>query len=130
MQQALLSSVELCLTALEQALASSLAREEATKKQLDLLIIGFKHLEGMLLEQKELSKNVLPPIPTILARRPPPPALPTEFNRERSQGQGFLNSVQMYIHLCPESFHSDQVKITWTVRATARLNLINSSRRS
>ena len=46
---------------------------------------------------------------------PPPPTLPTEFDGERSRGQAFLNSVQTYMRLCPNSFHSNQVKITWTL---------------
>ena len=114
-QQAFPGPVELRLMALEQALADSQARERETQKQLDVLIIGFKHLEGMISELKDFPKNV----PTITlvapAGQPPPPALLTEFNGERSQGQGFLTSVQTYICLCPDSFHSDQVKITWTL---------------
>ena len=41
--------------------------------------------------------------------------LSTEFDGERSRGQAFLNSVQTYMCLCPDSFHSNQVKITWTL---------------
>ena len=40
---------------------------------------------------------------------------PPEFDRERSRGQDFLNSVQTYICLSPDSFHCDQVKIAWTL---------------
>ena len=36
---------ELCLAAVEQALADSEAREVETKSQLDALINGFQHLE-------------------------------------------------------------------------------------
>ena len=42
-KQALSGSVETCVTALEQALADSKAREEETRKQLDLLIHRFKN---------------------------------------------------------------------------------------
>ena len=110
-QQAFLGSVELRLAALEQALADSQAREEETKRQLDTLIIRFKHLEEMISE----SKNVPTPTLSIPLGRPPPPALPTEFDGERSRGQAFLNSVQTYMWICPDSFHSDQIKITWTL---------------
>ena len=111
MQQAFLDSVQLHLIALEQALANSQEREEETRKQLNELIIRFKWLERMVSEQR----NVPTLIPTILAGQPPPPTLPTEFDGERSRGQAFLNSVQTYMHLCSDSFHSDQVKITWTL---------------
>ena len=60
-QQAFLDSIQLCLTALEQALANSQEREEETRKQLDELIIGFKWLERIVSEQK----NVPTLIPTI-----------------------------------------------------------------
>ena len=111
MQQAFPDSVQLRLVALEQALADSQEREEEIRNQLDELIIGFKQLERIVSEQK----NVPTLIPTIPAGRPPPPTLPTEFDRERSRGQAFLNSIQTCICLCPDSFHSDQVKITWTL---------------
>ena len=110
-QQAFLDSIQLCLVALEQALADSQEREEETRRQLNELIIRFKQLEKIVSEQR----NVPTLIPTIPAARPPPPALPTEFDGERSRGQAFLNSVQTYMCLCPDSFHSDQVKITWTL---------------
>ena len=58
--------METHITALEQALADSKAREEATRKQLDLLIHRFKQLEGLILEQKNSQKNVLPDILAIL----------------------------------------------------------------
>ena len=99
----------------DKALADSQAREIETQKQMDMLIIRFKHLEGMILELKDSPKNLPTITPVVPAGRPPPPALPTEFDRERSRGQAFLTSVQTYIHLCPDSFHSDQVKITWTL---------------
>ena len=114
-QQAFSGPVELHLKALEQALADSQARERETQKQLDMLIIGFKHLEGMISELKVLPKNASTITPVVPAGRPPPPALPMEFDGERSRGQGFLTSVQTYIRLCPDSFHSNQVKITWAL---------------
>ena len=83
-QQAFSGPVELRLEALEQALADSQARERETQKQLDMLITGFKHLEGMISELKVLPKNVSTITPVVPAGRPPPPALPTEFDGERS----------------------------------------------
>ena len=69
----------------------------------------------MISELKDFPKNVSTMTLVIPAGRPPPPTLPTEFDGERSQGQAFLNSIQTYIHLCPDSFHSNQVKITWAL---------------
>ena len=43
------------------------------------------------------------------------PALPNEFDRDRSKGVTFLRSCQTYIVLCPESFSDDQVKIIWAL---------------
>ena len=114
-QQAFSGPIELCLKALEQALADSQAKERETQKQLDMLIIRFRRLEGIISELKDFLKNVSITTLVVLLGRPPPPALPTEFDGEQSRGQAFLTSVQTYIHLCPNSFHSDQVKITWAL---------------
>ena len=81
-QQAFPGPVELCLEALEQALADSQARERETQKQLDMLIIRFKHLEGMISELKDFPKNVSTMTLVVPAGRPPPPALPMEFDGE------------------------------------------------
>ena len=81
-QQASPGPIELRLEALEQALANSQARERETQKQLDMLIIGFKHLEGMISELKNFPKNVSTITPVVLAGQPPPPALLTEFDGE------------------------------------------------
>ena len=77
-QQHAPSHEELRLTALEQALADSKAREEETQKQLGTLLDGFKSLEGLLMEQQPQiitsPKNLvnISPIPTIPTRQPPP----------------------------------------------------------
>ena len=63
MQQAFPDSIQLCLVALEQALADSQEREEETRRQLNELIIGFKRLEKIVSEQR----NVPTLIPTIPA---------------------------------------------------------------
>ena len=81
-QQAFPGPVELHLEALEQALADSQARERETQKQLDMLIIRSKHLEGMISELKDFPKNVSTITLVVPAGQPPPPALPTEFDGE------------------------------------------------
>ena len=67
-QQAFSGSIELHLMALDKTLADSQAREEETRRQLDALIIRFKHLEGIIIEQKNSQKHVPTITPTILAR--------------------------------------------------------------
>ena len=57
-QQAFPGPVKLRLEALEQALANSQVRERETQKQLDVLIIRFKCLEGIISELKDFLKNV------------------------------------------------------------------------
>src|ERR1700761_6843103 len=106
------------LAAVEQALADSEAREVETKSQLAALLNGFQHLELLIRELKPIQTPNTPPTnvtPIRLAPigRPPPPALPSEYNGDRSRGQAFLTSCQTYIRLCPESFPDEQTKITW-----------------
>ena len=102
-QQHAPSPEELHLTALEQALADSKAREEETQKQLATVLDRFKNLERLLMEQQPQiltpPKNLvnISPIWTTPTGRPPPPALPSEFNGEWTCRQEFLNSCQTYI---------------------------------
>jgi len=43
------------------------------------------------------------------------PALPSEFDGDRTKGMVFLNSCQVYIRLCPNSFTDKQAKIVWAM---------------
>jgi Retrotransposon gag protein/Zinc knuckle len=114
------SSEEPRLTALEQAFADSQAQQIETQRQLKLLINGFQQLESFVKERQppptppKVPINITP-VRTSPAGRPPPPALPSEFDGDRSQGQAFLNSCQTYIRLSPDSFLSDEIKITWAL---------------
>ena len=117
-QQPTPNSEELCLAAMEHAYADSEARHA---KQFDMLLNGFLKLEKMMQEQHPPPtppKN--PPIDIISiqpspTRQPPPPALPTEYDGDQSKGQAFLTSCQTYLHLCSDSFDSEQTKITWAL---------------
>ena len=115
------SAGEHCFLALEQAYADSLAMQENTQKQIDRLLNRFQHLEKLM-----QAANILPPSPKIHptnltpvqsapARQPPPLALPNKYDGNRSKGQAFLTSCQMYICLCPDSFLEEHVKITWAL---------------
>ena len=117
-QQHTPNSEESRLAAMEHAYADSEARHA---KQFDMLLNRFLKLEKMMQEQhppptppKNPLINIISiwPIPT---RRPPPLALPNEYDGDRSKGQVFLTSCQTYICLCSDSFHSEQTKITWAL---------------
>ena len=110
---------EICLLALEQAYANSLAKQDNTQKQLDRL---FQQLEKLILTDKipstspKIHSSDIIPIQAAPTRQwPPPPALPNEYDGDCSKGQAFLTSCQTYICLCLDSFLEEQVKITWAV---------------
>ena len=42
-------------------------------------------------------------------------ALPSEFDGDCNKGMAFLNSCQVYIRLCPNSFMDEQAKIVWAM---------------
>jgi len=92
------------LVTLEQALAELQAKDANTQHKLDIHI--------------PQSKN---PIPSTQITSVTPkahglkPALLSEFNRDRTKGMAFLNSCQVYIHLCPNSFTEEQAKIVWAM---------------
>ena len=94
---------------MERAYADSEARHA---KQFDMLLNGFLKLEKMMQEQHLINIISVQPTPT---RWPPPPALPNEYDGDQSKGQVFLTSCQTYIHLCSDSFHAEQTKITWAL---------------
>ena len=106
--------------ALEQAYANSLATQENTPKQIDQLLQGFQHLEKLMMARinlptsPKIDPSDITPVRTTPINRPPP-ALRNKFDRNCSQGQAFLTSCQTYIHLCLDSFPSEQTKITWAL---------------
>ena len=61
--------------------------------------------------KKNPISNFVPRVSTRQLR----PALPNEFDGDRSKGTTFLQSCQTYILLCPESFSENQVKIIWVL---------------
>src|ERR1700678_3316791 len=110
------------VSALEQAFSNSQARELHTQKQIDVI---FQQLQQLITQQQ---RSITPPttspktenpisdsVSSTLIRRAPPPALPNEFDGDRSKGPTFLRSRQTYICLCPDSFSDDQTKIIWSL---------------
>jgi len=95
------------LATLEQALAELQAKEANTQHKLDILI---SHIPQ--------SKNPIPStqIPPVTPKAHGlKPALPLEFDRDRTKGMAFLNSCQVYICLCLNSFTDEQAKIVWAM---------------
>jgi hypothetical protein len=107
--------------ALEQAFADSVAKQENMQKQINELLHGFQQLEEFVRVQKNSppSPHTPPtdhtPVRATPIGRPPPPALPSEYDGNRSRGQAFLTSCQTYIRLCPDSFPGESVKIAWAL---------------
>jgi len=95
------------LATLEQALAELQAKDANTQHKLDILISHIPQSEN--------------PIPSTQITSVTPkahslkPALPSEFDGDRTKGMVFLNSCQVYIHLCPNSFADEQAKIVWAM---------------
>ena len=90
------------------------------KNQFAALLNGFQQLDLLMRElapAKTLKTTPTDTIPIRLAPtgRPPPPALPSEYDGDRLKGQAFLISCQTYMCLCPDSFPEEQTKITWTL---------------
>ena len=106
------------VSALQQALADSEARYLDTQKQIAQLVNGFHQLQALIQNRPPTPVPQTPPPrspPSVPTRRAPPPALPSEFDGDRSKGSAFLRSCTTYVLLCPDSFSDDQTKIVWTL---------------
>ena len=82
---------ELRLAAVEQALIDSKAREIETKNQFAALLNGFEQLELLMQELTPAKTPKTTPTDTIPVQlaptgRPPPPALPSEYDGDRLKG--------------------------------------------
>ena len=113
------------MSALEQAFSDSQARELRLQKQIESLTHGFQQMQQFMIQQQ---RPTTPPttspkpdntISDSVQRTPthkaPPPALPSEFDGDRSKGPTFLRSCQTYVRLCPDSFSDDQTKVIWAL---------------
>jgi len=95
------------LVTLEQAFAELQVKDENTQHKLDILI---SHIPQ--------SENPIPSTqitPVTLKAHGLKPALPSEFDGDRTKGMVFLNSCQVYIRLCFNSFMDEQAKIVWAM---------------
>jgi len=95
------------LATLEQALAELQAKDANTQHKLDILISHIPQSENLI-----PSTQITPVTPKAHGLKP---ALPSEFDGDRTKGMAFLNSCQVYIHLCPNSFTDEQAKFVWAM---------------
>ena len=104
------------VAALEQALSELQIGDAQTQEKLDLLI---SQLLRPTRPPSPLKCDTPSPPPSSirqpLVTRGPPPALPNEFDGDRTKGMAFLRSCQTYFRLCPDSFSDDQMKILWAL---------------
>ena len=68
--------------------------------------------DGQTLMGSKPSTQITPVTPKAHGLKP---ALPSEFNGDRTKGMAFLNSCQVYIRLCLNSFTDEQAKIVWAM---------------
>ena len=78
------------------------------------LLLYFMFLSCFILTPAQPETQSLPTPPQKTGCGPPP-ALPLEFDGDRTRGMAFFYSCQMYIWLCPDLFSDDQAKITWAL---------------
>jgi hypothetical protein len=112
-----------CLSSLESTVDSMMSQSEATKNLLQTILERLGPTLGLLNENR--------PSPTGQPKSHPPTPIPTpawgwkktllkpfapsEFDGDYTKGKAFLTSCQTYIHLCPEAFEDDTIKIVWAM---------------
>ena len=95
------------LAILEQALAELQAKDANTQHKSDILISHIPQSENLI-----PSTQITSVTPKAHGLKP---ALLSEFDGDRTKGMAFLNSCQVYICLCPNSFTDEQAKIVWAM---------------
>jgi len=95
------------LATLEQALAELQAKDANTQHKLDILISHIPQSENLIPSTQITS--VTPKAHGLKL------ALPSEFDGDCTKGMAFLNSCQVYICLCWNSFMDKQAKIVWAM---------------
>lgn len=107
------------ILSLEQAISELQTRDDNTQQKLNVLIDRLTHIPRPTSPTPNPTHisdaEIIPPSLSAPPARGPPPALPSEFDGDRSRGQEFLRSCQTYIRLCSHSFPDDQISITWTL---------------
>jgi Retrotransposon gag protein/Zinc knuckle len=103
------------MESMEQKLARLEARDIETQSKLDLLLAALLPINS---EPTVKTQPVMPQLSvdtTTTRVRTARPAVPPEFDGERSKGLAFLNSCQTYIRLCPNEFPDEQAQIVWAM---------------
>lgn len=104
------------LVVLANEIAQLRDRDAETKAQLDFLLATVNRLVDKLPEPEKLvpAESKVPPTDPPRTRTARP-AVPAEFDGDRTKGTAFLNSCQTYIRLCPKEFADEQTKIVWAM---------------
>ena len=97
------------VSVLEQKLERVQTKATKTQSKLDQITNIFLQLVTM------KSEPLQPRTPNPPKTRAPRPALPSEFDRECSNGTAFLHSCDTYLRLCPDEFQDKQTKIVWAM---------------
>lgn len=101
------------VVALEQALSELQTRDVSTQTKLNLILEHISSLKPP--TSSPLPETDIPILRPTPSMRGPPPALPNEFDGNRTKGLAFLRSCQTYIRLCSDNFSDDQMKIVWAL---------------
>jgi hypothetical protein len=111
------------LSSFESTVDNMMSQSEATKNLLQTILERLGPALGLLNESR--------PSPTRWPQSCPPtpiptpglggkktllkPSTPSEFDSDHAKGKAFLTSCQTYMHLCPEAFKDNTVKIVWAM---------------
>ena len=101
------------VVALEQALSELQTRDVDTQTKLNIILEHINSFKPP--TSSPLPENNTPALRPTPPMRGPPPALPSEFDGDRTKGLAFLRSCQTYIRLCSDNFSDDQMKIVWAL---------------
>jgi hypothetical protein len=107
------------ITTLEQSLARMEAQGVETQHQIQQLLATVALLTQNITQPSTSSgatpKDVRPPLADAPRAHTVRPAVPPEFDGDRSKGLAFLSSCQTYLRLCPREFQDEQTKIVWAM---------------
>jgi len=111
------------LSSLESTVDSMMSQSKATKNLLQTILKRLGPAPGLLNESRPSPagrpQSCPPtPIPTLALgwkKTLLKPSAPLEFDGDHAKGKAFLTSCQTYIHLCPEAFKDNTVKIVWAM---------------
>jgi hypothetical protein len=109
---------------LEQTVSGITAREKITSDMLTAILNIFER-DGPLIEPQKpktpVAETSAPTAPSSASVGHPMmskaarPAVPPDFDGDRTKGIAFLNACRIYLRLCPDEFPDEQTKIVWAM---------------